>query len=72
MKNRLVLILPLALLTGCSSTNLASIVKAASGDPATIMVDVKSIYGSARLIRVGSTNLSTTANTDGVQTKALQ
>ena len=69
---RLLLFLPLVLLAGCSTTNLAQVVKAAAGDPATIKVRITTIYGTIDFIRIGATNISTTVNPDGVATKALK
>ncbi len=64
--------LALLSLAGCSTTNLAEVVKAASGDPATIKVRITTVYGTVDFIRIGATNISTTVNPDGVATKALK
>lgn len=47
----------IALITqGCSTTNLAEVIRAASKDPAAVTVDVRTIYGSLHFERHGSTN----------------
>lgn len=56
----------------CSTTNLADVVKAASGDPATVVVKITTVYGTATITRIGATNIDTTVTPDGVAVKALK
>lgn len=64
MKTLLLLCLAL---TGCSSTNITSLVDALAKDPATVRLHVTSVYGTVDFVRVGSTNGLTIA-TDGTIT----
>jgi hypothetical protein len=44
------------LLTGCSTTNVTKLVGALSKDPATVAVQITSVYGTVTFVRVGDTN----------------
>jgi hypothetical protein len=46
----------LALLTGCSTTNITRLVGALAKDPATVAVSVQSVYGTVYILRTGNTN----------------
>ena len=41
-------------LTGCSTTNISDLTKALANDPATVQVNVSSVYGTLRFTRVGN------------------
>jgi len=43
-------------LTGCSTTNISSLVKALAKDPATVAISVQSVYGTMYFMRTGNTN----------------
>jgi len=47
-------VLILAALTGCSTTNISDLTKALANDPATVQVNVSSVYGTLRFTRVGN------------------
>lgn len=71
MKTKLLCLLPLVAiagcsLTGCSSTNITKLVGALSKDPATCVVKVTTIYGTISYTRVGvMTNETASVNSDG-------
>ncbi len=56
-------------LSGCSTTNIAELTKTLAGDPAIVSAQVNTIYGTAKLSRVGSvTNCLVTVSPDGTIT----
>ena len=66
MKSKLLLILPLVLLCGCSPTNISNLVKAVAKDPATVTIKVSSVYGTVSYTRVGlMTNETASVASDG-------
>jgi len=52
---RLLCLLPL-LVAGCSTTNITKLVGALAKDPATVAVQITSVYGTVTFVRVGDTN----------------
>ena len=48
--------LSLLLLCGCSTTNVTRLVQALAKDPATVAVQVTSVYGTVTFVRVNDTN----------------
>lgn len=48
--------LSLLFLTGCSTTNITKLVQALGKDPATVAVQVTSVYGTVTFVRVNDTN----------------
>lgn len=63
---RLIPLLALIALTGCSSTNITKLVSALAKDPATSVVKITTIYGSVSYTRVGlMTNETASVNSDG-------
>jgi uncharacterized lipoprotein YmbA len=63
---RLLPILALTALCGCSSTNITKLVNALSKDPATSVIKVTTVYGTVSYTRVGLlTNESASVNSDG-------
>lgn len=50
------ILLLLLVCTGCSSTNITSLVQALAKDPATVAVSVQSVYGTVYFMRTGNTN----------------
>jgi hypothetical protein len=64
---KILLLLPL--LAGCSSTNITALVGALKDDPATVSVNVSSVYGTLRFIRTNPrTNETVTVSPDGTVT----
>lgn len=62
-------LLLLPLLAGCSTTNITKLVGQLKGDPATVFVSVQSVYGTVRFIRSNPrTNESVTISPDGTVT----
>jgi hypothetical protein len=56
----------LPLLCGCSSTNITKLVGALKNDPATVCVNVSSVYGTVRFTRTNPrTNETVTVSPDG-------
>jgi hypothetical protein len=57
-------------ISGCSTTNISELTKALANDPATVQVNVSSIYGTLRFTRVGgqSVGSKTTVAPDGTIT----
>lgn len=57
-------------LCGCLSTNFTEYAKAMAGDPATIVVSINTVYGTAKFTRVGGgdTNTVKTVSPDGTVT----
>jgi hypothetical protein len=53
MKTLLCLLL---LCAGCSTTNVTKLVQALAKDPATVAVQVTSVYGTVTFVRVNDTN----------------
>ena len=49
------LMLPL-LVAGCSTTNITKLVGALAKDPATVAVQITSVYGTVTFVRTGDTN----------------
>lgn len=66
----LVLIAALALipLTGCATRNLAASLKELGDDPAIVVGSINTVYGTAKLVRIGVTTNSVTVNPDGTVT----
>lgn len=63
---RLALILPILILTGCSSTNITKLVGALAKDPAISVVKVTTLWGTVSYTRIGGrTNETTSVNSDG-------
>jgi len=62
---KLLLLIPVALLCGCSATNVSKWQKALAGDKAIAVVRVRSVYGTADLTRVGETTNSVNILPDG-------
>lgn len=63
---KLLFILPVLALTGCSSTNITKLVNALAKDPATSVVKITTIYGNVSYTRVGlMTNETASVNSDG-------
>lgn len=48
--------LSLLFLTGCSTANITKLVQALGKDPATVAVQVTSVYGTVTFVRVNDTN----------------
>lgn len=66
---KLLLLLPLVALAGCSSTNITKLAVALAKDESTTMLTVTSVYGTVKYIRVGrATNESKTVSSDGTVT----
>lgn len=56
--------------TGCLSTNFTEFAKAMQNDDASISVQVTTVYGTAKFVRIGpGTNATVTASPDGTITK---
>jgi hypothetical protein len=72
MKKLFVLSLACLPLCGCLSTNFTEYAKAMAGDPATIVVSINTVYGTAKFTRVGETtnsaNVMKTVSPDGTVT----
>jgi hypothetical protein len=62
---RVLSLLPLVLLCGCSSTNITDLTKALAKDPAIVIVKVGSVYGTLSFVRVGSQTNGVTVSPDG-------
>jgi len=63
---KLLCILSLIALTGCSSTNITKLVQALSKDPATSVIKISTVYGTVNYTRVGlMTNETASVNSDG-------
>jgi hypothetical protein len=63
------LLAALTLLPGCMTHNLTTFTKALAGDPATVMVDLRSVYGTLRFVRTNpGTNQSAVVSPDGTVT----
>ena len=54
--------------SGCSSTNITKLTQALSRDPAIVSAKVATVYGTASLVRVGSTTNTVTVGPDGTVT----
>lgn len=70
MKKILILSVACLPLCGCLSTNFTEYAKAMSGDKATFIGKVSSVYGTASFVRVGEqgTNQSVSVSPDGTVT----
>ena len=63
---KLLCILSLIALTGCSSTNISKLVQALAKDPSTSVVKITTIYGNVSYTRVGLlTNETASVAADG-------
>jgi len=63
---KLLCILSLIALTGCSSTNITKLVQALAKDPATSVIKISTVYGTVNYTRVGlMTNETASVNSDG-------
>lgn len=58
----------LAMITGCSSTNITKLINAAGKDSAVVSGTVTSVYGTVKFVRVGPTTNSVTVSPDGTVT----
>jgi len=66
MKRNVLFVIPVALLCGCSPTNISNLVKAVAKDPATVTIKVSSVYGTVSYTRVGlMTNETASVASDG-------
>lgn len=52
----LLLLLLVFPLVGCSTTNIAKLVRELAKDPATVAISVQSVYGTMYFMRTGATN----------------
>lgn len=59
-----------ALTAGCSSTNLADVLKAAGQDPASVCGSVLTVYGSIKFARTNITNGNVQCSQDGLTVKS--
>lgn len=67
---KILIISSLLALCGCSATNVSRFATAMGKDHATWIVNVNTIYGSGRYVRIGdNTNVCTSVNADGVITQ---
>lgn len=64
----LLLLIPCALLTGCSTTNITKLVGALAKDPAIVSVRVSSVYGTVVFNRVGTATNGVSITPDGTIT----
>jgi hypothetical protein len=53
---KIILLLLLCGMTGCSTTNITKLVGALAKDPATVAISVQSVYGTVYFLRTGTTN----------------
>jgi len=61
-----ILVLFCVVCSGCSSTNITKLVGALKNDPATVCVNVSSVYGTVRFTRTNPrTNETVTVSPDG-------
>lgn len=65
MKRNLLLAIAAASLCGCSSTNITKLVGALAKDPAIVSVNVPTMYGTVKFVRVGSQTNSVAITSDG-------
>jgi hypothetical protein len=69
MKTKLiVLAMAAAALSGCSTTNITKLTQALAKDPAIVVLNVGSVYGTVRFTRVGSITNGMTISPDGTVT----
>ncbi len=64
---KLLFLLPLAI-AGCSTTNVTKLVTALAKDPAIVVVNVGTVYGTVKFTRVGSVTNGMTVSPDGTVT----
>lgn len=62
---KLLLLTPLILLCGCSSTNVTKLIGALAKDPAIVSVKISSIYGTVNFTRIGGHTNTVTVTADG-------
>ncbi len=69
MKLKLLSLVSLLLLSGCASSQIAKVLKAAGNDHAAIKIEVNTIYGNMKFTRVNApTNQTTSITPDGTFT----
>ena len=71
MKNTLKLITALGMIiatSGCSSTNITKLATALAKDQAVVSMNVSSVYGTVKFVRIGGSTNSVTVNPDGTVT----
>ena len=62
---KLLLFAPLVILAGCSTTNITKLTQALAKDPAIVVVNVGTVYGTVKFVRVGSVTNGMTISPDG-------
>jgi hypothetical protein len=60
------LVVAALLLTGCNSTNISELVKALGNDPASVCVNLTSVYANLRVARSNLTNGTMSCTGDGL------
>lgn len=55
-------------LAGCSTTNISELTKALAQDPAIVVVNVGSVYGTVKFTRVGAVTNGMSISPDGTVT----
>ena len=61
---KLLFILPL-LIGGCSTTNISKLTEALAKDPAIVVVNIGTVYGTVKFTRVGCITNGLTVSPDG-------
>jgi hypothetical protein len=56
------------LISGCSTTNITKLTQALAKDPAIIVVNVGTVYGTVKLTRVGCVTNGMSVSPDGTVT----
>ena len=64
---KLLILLPL-LISGCASTNITKLTEALAKDPAIVVVNVGTVYGTVKFIRVGCITNGMSVSPDGTVT----
>lgn len=62
---KLLLLVSLSLLSGCSTTNITKLTQALAKDPAIVVVKVGTVYGTVNFTRVGTLTNGMTISPDG-------
>ncbi len=70
MKGLLIPIMLTVAFAGCSSTNVSDMVKALGQDPASVCVNVTSVYGTLRVARTNLVNGTVVCNGEGLTVKS--